>query len=58
MYNKNSPVLNNRTRKEQIKVSKLKKIKSKATEDKKHLSVLDSVLHFESHKSFYDFDSS
>ena len=30
-------------------------VKSKATEDKKHQSVLDSILHFESHKSFPDF---
>ena len=59
MYNKNSPVLNNRTRAEQINVSKLKrKKKSKATEDKKQPSVLDLILHFESHKSFHDFHSS
>ena len=51
MYNKSSPVLNNRTRTEQIKVSKFK-VKSKATQDKKHPSVLDSISHFESHKSF------
>ena len=55
MYNKNNKVQNNRTRTEQINVSKLK---SKATEDKIHASVLDSILHFESHKSFHDFLSS
>ena len=52
MYNKNSSVLNNTTRTEQITVSKLKR---KATDDKKHPPVLDSILRFESHKSFHDF---
>ena len=56
MYNKNSPVLNNRTKTGQINVSKLK-LKSKATENQKHPSVLDSILHFESHKNFHDFHS-